>query len=122
MISIPGYKQLQPIAQGLRCLVYSGRRDKDGKKVILRQLRPEIATPQLISRHQREFELLAQIQSDQVIKPIELINDDSATILVTELAPGKPLISFIQQADLTILDCQCMELVRGHEIFTIHVS
>ena len=120
MISIPGYKQLQPIAQGLRCLVYSGRRDKDGKKVILRQLRPEIATPQLISRHQREFELLAQIQSDQVIKPIELINDDNATILVTELAPGKPLTSFIQQADLTILESAKIACLIAMALDDIH--
>lgn len=44
MTSVPGYKQLQPVHQGLHNLVYSGTRTKDGKKVILRQLRPEIAT------------------------------------------------------------------------------
>lgn len=104
MISVPGYKQLKPIHQGLHNLVYSGKRNTDGKNVILRQLRREIATPELISRCEHEFELLAQIQSDQVIKPIELIDGDAAPILVTELAPGKPLISFIQHAGLNVFE------------------
>lgn len=104
MISVPGYKQLQLVHQGLHNLVYSGTRTKDGTKVILRQLRPEIATPQLVSRHQREFELLSQIQSDHVVKPIELIDRDDSPILVTEEATGKPLISIIQDNDINIVE------------------
>jgi serine/threonine protein kinase len=104
MISVPGYKQLQLVHQGLHNLVYTGTRTKDGKKVVLRQLRPEIATPQLISRHQREFELLAKIQSDHVIKPVELINGDDSPILITEEATSKPLISFIQGGPINIVE------------------
>jgi serine/threonine protein kinase len=120
MISVPGYKQLQPVHQGLHNLVYSGTRTKDGKKVILRQLRPEISTPELISRHLREFELLAQIQSDHVIKPIELIDRDDSPILVTEEAPGKPLISFIQHDELNIVESARIACLMAMAVDDIH--
>lgn len=60
--------------------MYSGVRIKDGQKAILRQLRPELISPQLISRHQREFEILTQIQSPHVIRPLELIEREDAAI------------------------------------------
>ncbi len=120
MISVPGYKQLQPVHQGRHNLVYSGTRTKDGKKVILRQLRPEISTPELISRHLHEFELLAQIQSDHVIKPIELIDRDDSPILVTEEAPGKPLISFIQHDELNIVESARIACLMAMAVDDIH--
>ena len=93
MITVPEYKHLKLIHQGLYNLVYTGTRHSDGLKVVLRQLRPELASPQLLTRHRQEFELLQKIDSAFIIKPIELIDGDESPILVTEAPEGTPLES-----------------------------
>ena len=120
MISVPGYKRLQLVHQGLQNLVYAGIRTKDGKKVILRQLRPELATPQLISRYQHEFDLLLQIQSDHVIKAIELIDREDSPILITEEPSGKPLSFFIEEGDLDITQCAQIACLIAMAIDDLH--
>lgn len=101
MISVTGYQHLELDDQDAHNLVFSGIRIADGLPVILRQLRPELASPHLISRHQREFELLAKIDSPSVIKAIELIESGESPILVTEKPQGISLADYIAQNTMT---------------------
>ncbi|MBO6563313.1 MAG: AAA family ATPase [Pseudomonadales bacterium] len=120
MITVPGYKQLKLVHQGLQNLVYSGVRVKDGEKALLRQLRPELISPQLISRHQREFELLTQIQSPHVIRALELIERDDAPILVTEAPKGVPLISYLAEHDLTAIEAAKIGCLIANAVGDLH--
>ncbi len=120
MITVPGYKQLKLVHQGLQNLVYSGVRIKDGQKAVLRQLRPELISPQLISRHEREFELLSQIHSPHVIKPLELIERDDAPILVTEAPNGVSLMEYINAHDLSVVEAAKIGCLIAHAIHDLH--
>ncbi len=104
MISVSGYKQLQLIHQGGHNLVYRGTRERDGETVILRQLRPEIASPQLVARYRKEFELLSQVQSPYVIQAFELIEEAESPILVTENPSGQPLNELLAEGRLTFTE------------------
>lgn len=120
MISVAGYKQLQLIHQGLHNLVYTGIRTKDKSKVILRQLRPELASPQLVSRHRKEFELLSVIKSDHVITPIELIETRDSPILVTEHPEGVPLIDFMDAGNISTQEAAKIGCLIARAIEDLH--
>ncbi len=120
MISVPGYKQLKLVHQGLHNLVYEATRTKDGARVVLRQLRPELATPQLIADHQREFKLLSDIDSEFVIKAIELIEAEESPILVTEKPPGRPLIEFVEDKSLDVKDAAYIGRLIAKAIDDLH--
>ena len=95
MLSLPGYEQLKLIHQGQQSLVFTGICDENNKPVILRQLRPEVMTPQLTFRYQKEYELLTKIDSDYVIRPIELNETGDSPVLITEQPSGVPLIEYL---------------------------
>ena len=77
MISVPGYSNLHIIHQSPETLVYSARRTRDGEKVVLKQLRPEIAAPTHVARYRKEFEFLQSLDSDLIIKVHDLIRASS---------------------------------------------
>ncbi len=120
MISRPGYKQLELIHQGSQNLVYSGNRAKDNLPVILRQLRPELTTPELVSRLQREYELLSGIDSEYAIRPIEFIDSGDTPILVTERPIGLPLIELIESGSLDIVEAVSIACLIAKAIDDLH--
>ncbi len=120
MISVPGYKQLELIHQGVYNLVYAGVRIKDGHPAVLRQLRPELVSPQLISRHQGEFELLSQINSPHVIRPLELIERNDAPVLVTEAPVGVTLSDYIEEQVLDVVECARIGCLIAKGIYDLH--
>ncbi|MBT4491825.1 MAG: protein kinase [Gammaproteobacteria bacterium] len=120
MISVPGYKQLELIQQGPQNLVYTGRCTKDNLPVTLRQLRPELTTPELVSRLQREYELLNRIDSEYVIRPIELINSADSHILVTEQPSGKHLTELIGSGTLDIIETASIGCLIAKAIDDLH--
>lgn len=102
MISVPGYSNLQSIHQSARTLVYSATRAIDGEKVIMRQLRAELTSPDLVAQYRREFELLNTLDSIYVIKVIDLIDHNGSPILVTEDFSGQSLADFISEQTIEL--------------------
>ena len=120
MISVPGYKQIELLNQGPHSIVYSGSRSQDNQAVILRQLRPELTTPELVSRQQREYELLREFDSPFVIKPFELVEAGGASVLVTEKPIGMPLIDFVEAGSLSILEAAKIGQLIASAIDDLH--
>ena len=120
MISVTGYKQLQLVHQGLHSLVYTGTRTKDGRKVILRQLRPELASPQLISRHQKEYELLSRVHSEHIIAPIELIKTEDSPILITEKPEGVALDTLMKEETISVTEAARIGCLIATAIDDLH--
>ncbi len=100
MISVPGYSNLQSIHQSTRTLVYSATRTDDGEKVILRQLRPNFTSPDLVAQYKREFELLKNLDSSEVIKVIDQIDYNGSPILVMENFSGLSLAHIVSSQDI----------------------
>ena len=102
MISVPGYSNLQTIHQSAKTLVYSATRTDDGEKVILRQLRPDFTSPDLVAQYKREFELLKNLDSSDVIKVIDQINYNGSPILVMENFSGLSLANMVSSQDIEL--------------------
>ncbi|MDG2071989.1 MAG: hypothetical protein P8J55_09760 [Pseudomonadales bacterium] len=102
MINVTGYSGLQIIHQSRRTLVYTASRTRDGEKVILRQLRPEFTSPDLVSQFREEFELLRELDSKYVIRPIDLIDHNGSPILVMENTGGQSLESIARKDTFSI--------------------
>lgn len=120
MLSLPGYKQLKLIHQGQRNLVYSAVRTQDKLPVVIRQLRPEVTTPQLTHRYQNEFDLLSQIHSEFVIRPVELIDAGESPILVTESPSGSPLAQILREAPPSISEAAAIGSLIAQAINDLH--
>jgi PAS domain S-box-containing protein len=100
MISVPGFNNLKIVHQSAETLVYSATRDDEATELILRQLRPESTSPELVAQYRKEFELLKKLDSNYVIKAVDLINVNGTPILVTEYASGKSLSSLMEIQNL----------------------
>jgi len=104
MISVNGYSNLQIIYQSTVTLVYSARRTRDGKQVILKQLRPEIASPDQVAHYRKEFEILQSLDSGQIIKAYDLIEQNNTPILVMEDAGHQSLHQVLRKGQLSLLE------------------
>lgn len=104
MISIAGYTNLQIIHQSPETLVYTAMRTRDGEKVVLRQLRPEVASPDHVAMYREEYELLRSIESPFVIKAFDLIEHKTTPVLITEHIGGESLAQVMRNHQLSIRD------------------
>jgi len=86
--------------------VYSATLTRNGEKVVLRQLRPESTSPELVARYKKEFEILQSLASEFVIKALELIDHNGCPILVTENTMGVSLIDLIDLINRQNLDLE----------------
>ena len=102
MITVAGYSNLQIIYQSARTLVYQAKRKSDGAAVILRQLRPEISSPQGVARFRKEYEMLGRIDSRYVVKALELIEQRNNPILVMEGIGGNSVESLTRSTSLSL--------------------
>lgn len=99
MITVPGYSNLHIVHQSDRTLVFSARA-KDGSQVILRQLRPEIASPDLVARYRNEYGLLKQLDCPQVARAHDLLDVDGTPVLVLEHCDGIALSECLAENQL----------------------
>lgn len=64
---IPGFSLIQQIYEGLHSLVYRGIRDADKKAVVIKILKDEYPSAELLARFKREYELLNSLQEDGTV-------------------------------------------------------
>lgn len=121
MISVPGYSNLQIIYQGPETLVYSARRNRDGARVVLRQLRPEFAFPDRVAQLRKEFDLLRQIDAVNVIRAEDLI-EQRAPILVTENFGGESLARCIRAQQIDIREAARIAVAITEGLDQLHAG
>ncbi len=97
MIHVAGYTGLEIIHQNARTLVYSATRTSDGKRVDIRQLRPEVASPESVSQFREEYDMLLELGSDYLAKPLDFIEVDASPLLVTEGTACEPLAVLMRE-------------------------
>ncbi|MBV1877065.1 MAG: protein kinase [Pseudomonadales bacterium] len=102
MLAVKGYHNFTTIHQGPETLIISAVRTQDDKKVVLKQLRPDIASADFIIRYRKEFNILQSLSSDLIIKPYAYIERNNTPIIVLEAATGKPLSALIEQKTLPL--------------------
>ena len=120
MIDLPGYTNPTLIHQSDRTLVFRAQ-GKDGS-VVLRQLRHDVASPDLVARYRNEFGLLKQLNAPEIVKALELRDAGGTPVLVLEDCPGVPLIAALENGPLPVTECIVVALGIARGLAFIHAN
>ena len=95
MDTIAGYKISNQLANGFKTTVYKAL-DKNKNPVVLKVLNEEHSNPESIARFNREFEIITSINSEFIIKAIDLLKDGNSHVMVLEDFGGISLKEYIK--------------------------
>lgn len=109
MMTIPGYKPDEKLYQGSQSVIYRARRREDDKPVVLKILHKKLPTPEEIARFRREFEITSGLETEGVIKTIQLDRSRDNLIMVLEDFGGE---SLARLKELTALRLTLKEFLR----------
>ncbi len=78
------------LGEGGMGLVYAATDLRDGRELAIKRVRPHLATPMLMRRLAREFELMQRVDHAGIVRPLALETDpDGAPYLVLERVRGE---------------------------------
>src|SRR5262245_16313512 len=115
MLSVDGYRVRECLHETSHSEVYSGTRDSDGLRVVLKLYRD----PPL-DRAAREFELLQRIQCEGVVRPVELRPHGDRHVLIVERAPGFALSRYVRDRKLTLSEVLPIALGITRSLAAVH--
>jgi predicted ATPase/transcriptional regulator with GAF, ATPase, and Fis domain len=98
---LPGYSVDELLRRGRRRVVYRGRREADGRAVVLKSSASEYPTPAETAALRREYEILRSLSIPGVIRAVELRRHDDRLTLVLEDA-GLPLAGILVAGPLPL--------------------
>src|SRR5689334_3885651 len=100
MLRVDGYSVWELIQETPYSEVYTGTRQSDGLRVVLKLYRGQRSDAGL--RAQREFELLQRIQHEGVVRPVELRPHGDRHVLIVERVSGYPLSRYAKTYTFTV--------------------
>jgi len=84
------YRLDSVLGEGGMGLVYAATDLRDGREVAIKRVRPHLATPTLMRRLAREFELMQRVDHAGIVRPLALeTDDDGSPYLVLERVRGE---------------------------------
>jgi Serine/threonine protein kinase len=97
MEQISGYTLLEKVAVTKRSVVHRGRRDSDGRTVIIKILNTEYSSPSEIARFKQEYELIKNVDLEGVVKAYDLVNYKDGFAIVLEDFEGMSLREILRK-------------------------
>jgi diguanylate cyclase (GGDEF)-like protein len=91
MRQFPGYTTIEQIGRTLHSTVYRASRDEHGGTVVIKTLRAEHPSPSEIARLRHECELIRGVQTDGIVKILDVIDHEGMIALILEDFDGVPL-------------------------------
>ncbi|HOS84672.1 MAG TPA: hypothetical protein PK199_07130, partial [Bacteroidales bacterium] len=95
MEHIEGYTHLELVSENSKTLIYRALCTQTNRHVILKVMSQNYANATKIFLFNKEFEIVSNIHSPFVIKPIELIQNGQIPIMVLEDIGGISLHDYI---------------------------
>jgi serine/threonine-protein kinase len=94
------------LGQGTTGEVWRATRREDGSDVAVKMLRPEFADDQVVvDRFLREWQILYDIDSPELVRVLDLVNERDALAIVMELVDGPDLREYLRhEAPLPVAD------------------
>src|SRR5262245_5645221 len=126
MLRVDGYSVWDRIHETSHSEVYGGARQSDGLRVVLKVYRGEDPLGSVPGRARREFELLQRIESESVVRAVEVRTLGEREVLIVERFPGFPLSRYVKgrrlepQEFLTIALGITQSLAAVHDARVIH--
>ncbi|MGB1278011.1 MAG: serine/threonine protein kinase, partial [Nannocystaceae bacterium] len=123
MTPIPGYELRKLIHEGPRIVVYRGVRTSDQRAVVLKLLRDAAPAKRDVSRLQREAEILARIDHDNVIQVLDFLRPGQRAVLVLDDFGGISLREFVGEArSLDVATFLKFALALAKAITAVHAA
>ncbi|MCG3126730.1 MAG: Serine/threonine-protein kinase PknD [Phycisphaerae bacterium] len=103
---VAGYRIVAEIGRGGMGVVYEAEQESPRRKVALKLIRPELATPGMLKRFEYEAEVLGRLQHPGIAQIFEAGTDPCDGVrrpfLAMELVRGEPLGRYLERADPTL--------------------
>ena len=91
MLSLHGYRCQELVHSGQRSVVYRMRRLADGASVIAKALRASAPTRATVDELQREFDVMAMFDCDELVRALDLVASPDGPVLIMEDFGGSSL-------------------------------
>jgi len=118
MLSVDGYTVWDRIHNTRHSEVFTGLRDSDDLRVILKVYRSRTGEP--CGRAEHELQLLERIDSSGVVRPVELAFSGEVPVLVVERVAGYPLSRLASGSQLPIKDFLTVGLGAARALADVH--
>jgi serine/threonine protein kinase len=120
------YHILEELGQGGMGTVYRGLDMQTKETVAIKQLKPELTTPELIERFTREGTALRELNHPNIVKMLDSVEENGNHYLIIEYLVGGDLNNLLKAGQLPIekvlqlaIDI-CDALTRAHRLDIIH--
>ena len=128
MLSLHGYRCQELVHSGQRSVVYRMRRLADGASVIAKALRASAPTRATVDELQREFDVMAMFDCDELVRALDLVASPDGPVLIMEDFGGSSLRQYIGSpherlsidAVLTVAIAMTRSLTVLHECGVLH--
>ena len=100
MINISGYQTSELLCESSRSIIYRGHRTKDGLPVILKCLNKEHPDPTLLANFRREYEIVASLEGEGIIRPYSLEKHGKRLVMVFEDIGGASIDKMLSSCRL----------------------
>ena len=104
MIDIPGYALSSRLYESRVSLVFRARRDRDGIPVVLKILKDTHPSARELERYRHEYDLLRSLDTDTVIRALDLLDYRNTRVLVLEDFGADSLKRLAKQRSFTLAE------------------
>ena len=119
-VAIPGYQVDEVLADG-NSLVLAGRREGDGRPVVLKILRGEGATHEQLTRHRREFQILTRLAGVRGVPEVQgLEKHGAAWVLVLGATGGVALDRRLRRGRIELGEALQVALQVAEALAEVH--
>ncbi len=120
MLTLDGYTIWDRIHHTRNSDVYTGTRDRDGLRVVVKVYHSSRGN--CANRAEHEFQILERVQSDRLVRPVELGHVHSKAVLVVERIQGYPLSRFATARHPTLEDFFWIALGATRAVADVHLA
>ncbi|MBR8831877.1 MAG: Serine/threonine-protein kinase PknD [Chroococcopsis gigantea SAG 12.99] len=122
MITIPDIEVIEQIYESANTLVYSGVRHGDDGRVILKVLKRDYPTPEMLFRYRQEYEVTSSLDFPNVIKSYDLKKYQRTLVIVLEDFGGQSLKILSQSRKFSLEECLSLMVKTTVSLANIHGS
>ncbi len=120
------YQLLEELGRGGMGTVYRGWDTHTNRLVAIKQLKPELTSPELIERFSREGAALRELDHPNIVKMLDEVAEQGQYYLIIEYFPGGDINDLLREQRLPVkkvlqlgIDI-CDALTRAHRLHIIH--
>ena len=119
---IPGYRALTQISESSTSLVYRARRETDDLAVVLKILKPDRATPKIMTRYKQEYEIARNFDLPGAVRALALQSYQNTPFIVFEDFGGISLKEVAKKQRFSLVEFLNLAIKIAEILSAIHAK